>query len=91
MAAHNTKFPKNPLAKDNVLVHQVYLDPHMSTCSSVYKERRAKCILRDCLNQMLFTWDDLAMLKGGLTIPATLHEILLHKKRRLLLEPEAYT
>ena len=40
---------------------------------------------------MLFTWDDMAMLKGGLTIPATLHEMLLHKKRRLLLEPEAYT
>ena len=37
---------------------------------------------------MLFTWDDLAMLKGGLLIPATLHEILIHKKRRLLLEDQ---
>ena len=76
----------NPYFCVEPVVYQVYLDPSKSSCGSVYKAKRARCILRDCLNQMLDAWNDIDMLKGGITVPDMLHAMLVHKKKRLLLE-----
>ena len=71
-------------------LYYVPLDSGKASCGSVYKAKRARCILRDCLNQMLSAWNDLDMLKGGITVPAMLHAMLVHKKKRMIVPPGEY-